>query len=517
MTTPGPSVVDHPPPYGACVLARSATVNLAGQLVPAAAAVAAFPLLARRYPADVLGLLTMAWALLGYFSLLDLGLGRALTARVASRLGAGEPMAVPPLVWTTSMLLAAVGLAGGGLVFLGADWVVTDALNIPAELVSDARIATRVLAVGIPFMTVASGLRGLLEARQRFDLVNLIRVPASALMYLGPAAVLPFSRDLAPAVAVLVAVRILGCVGYGWCAARVEPTLFRAARRPAAAWREVAGPGVWFTVANVASTSIGVLDRLVLGAILPVAAVAYYATPLEAVTKALVIPAAFAAVMFPAFSAERVHGSARLGDYYRRSIRYTLLLMFPVTLAGAALAPEILSAWLGTKFAVSGTAATRWFCLGVLFNGLALTPSALLQARGAAARVAALQTIEVPLFAGLLVLATLSAGVTGAAAVWCARAAADLWCLTMLAHRAGPRIGTNGRIGIGVSVAVCASFLVVAVIEPASIRLSVLAVALAVSGAVAWRTSDRTEREAIAALWIRLRGLDSHRDRPEAR
>ena len=515
MTTPGLSVGDHPPPYGARVLARSATVNLAGQLVPAAAALAALPLLARRYPADVLGLLTMAWALLGYFSLLDLGLGRALTTRVASRLGAGEPAAIPPLVWTTSTLLAAVGLAGGALVFFGAGWAVTDALNVPAELVSDARLATRILAIGLPFMTIASGLRGLLEARQRFDLVNLIRVPASALMYLGPAAVLPFSRHLAPAVAVLVAVRILACVGYGWCAARVEPALLRAAARPADAWREVGGTGIWFTIANLASTSIGVLDRLVLGALLPVAAVAYYATPLEAVTKVLVIPAAFTAVMFPAFSAERVDDSARLGDYHRRSIRYTFLLMFPVTLAVAALAPEVLSVWLGADFAANGTAAMRWFSLGVLVNGLALTPSVFLQARGAAARVATLQAVEVPLFAGALALATLRAGVTGAAAIWCARAAADFWCLTMLARRAAPGIGKRGWTGV--SAAVGASFLVVGVIGPVSVRLSVLAVVFAVAGAIAWRTSDRAEREATAALWRRVRGVGPHRDGPEGR
>ncbi len=517
MTTPGSSVGEHPPPYRARVLVRSATLNLAGQLVPAAAAVAALPLLARRYPADVLGLLSMAWALLGYFSLLDFGLGRALTTRVASRLGAGDPAAVPPLVWTTSMLLAGAGVAGGALVFVGADWIVAEGLNIPAELLSDARLATRILAVGLPFLTIASGLRGLLEARQRFDLVNLVRVPASALMYLGPAAVLPFSRHLAPAVAVLVAVRILACVGYGWCAARVEPALLRATGRPADAWRDVAGTGAWLTVANLASTSIGVLDRLVLGAILPVAAVAYYATPLEAVTKALVIPAAITAVMFPAFSAERFDESPRLGDYHRRSTRYTFLLLFPVALAVAALAPEVLSVWLGAEFAANGAAATRWLSLGVLVNGLALTPSVFLQARGAAARVAVLQAVELPLFAGVLAIATLRAGVAGAAAAWCARAAADFWCLSMLARRAAPGGRKKGRGGVGVSAAVGAAFLGVAIIEPVGVRLSLLAVVLAVAGAVAWRTSDRAEREAIAGLWRRLRGSGPPRDRRAGR
>jgi O-antigen/teichoic acid export membrane protein len=243
----------------------------------------------------------------------------------------------------------------------------------------------------------------------------------------------------------------------------------------------------------------------VLGAIVPVAAVAYYAAPQEAVTKALVIPTALNSVMFPAYSAERVDDSPRLGDYRRRSIRYTFFLMFPATVAIAALAPEILSTWLGTTFAANGASAMRWFSLGVLVNGIAVTPSAFLQARGAAASVAVLQLIEVPLFAGGLALATLSSGLAGAAAAWCARAAADLCCLLALARRSSPSGRALTWSGVGISLAVAASFLAVSAVGPMTVRLAVLAVVLALSGVIGWRTADGAEREAAAIAWNRLR------------
>jgi hypothetical protein len=107
--------------------------------------------------------------------------------------------------------------------------------------------------------------------------------------------------------------------------------------------------------------------------------------------------------------------------------------------------------------------------------------------------------------------------VAGAAAAWCARAAADFWCLSMLARGAAPGIGKKGWGGVSVSAAVGASFLGVAVIEPVGVRLTLLAVVLAVAGAVAWRTSDSAEREATAGLWSRLRGSGPHRDRQEGR
>lgn len=505
MTTPGASIGDRLPRYRAGFLARNAALNLAGQLAPAGAAIVALPLLARSYQLDVLGLLTMAWAVLGYFTLLDLGLGRALTQRVASRLGAGDPEGVPLLVWTTSVLLGLVGLAGATFLLAGADWIVSTALRVPAHLIVEARLAIRVLAIGLPFVTLASGLRGLLEAHQRFDLVNLVRLPASALMYLGPAVVLPFSHSLVPAVAVLVVVRVAACLAYGWFAVRVEPGTIQSIGQVHGAWRELVGTGAWLTMANLASTALGVLDRVVIGGIVPVAAVAYYATPQEAVTKALVIPAALSAVMFPVFSAELENDSPRLDDYFRRSVRYTFLLLFPVTLIVAGLAREILTVWLGPGFAAHGTTAMQWFSLGVFVNGLALTPSAYLQARGGAGAVAVLQVVEVPLFVAALAAATARHGLEGAAAVWCLRATADLWCLIGLVRWKTSRPLLRPWRDLVVCLFVGLAFLAVGSTGPLAVRLLVLLALLTLSGIIALRMVDLVERDVMTAAWNKLR------------
>src|SRR5467141_3336376 len=91
------------------LLARNTIWNLLGQLLPMAVAVVAIPPLVRALGLARFGVLSMAWIVIGYFSLFDLGIGRALTKLVADKLGADEEHAVPPLAWTSLVLMFILG------------------------------------------------------------------------------------------------------------------------------------------------------------------------------------------------------------------------------------------------------------------------------------------------------------------------------------------------------------------------------------------------------------------------
>src|SRR6202030_3302179 len=83
------------------LLARNTVWNLIGNGAPLIVAVFSIPILIHGLGKDRFGVLTLAWALIGYASLFDIGLGRALTQLAARKLGAGEEREVPTLVWTS--------------------------------------------------------------------------------------------------------------------------------------------------------------------------------------------------------------------------------------------------------------------------------------------------------------------------------------------------------------------------------------------------------------------------------
>lgn len=74
------------------VLARNTVWNLIGNGAPMIVAVFSIPILIHALGKDRFGVLALAWALIGYASLFDMGLGRALTQLVARKLGSGRRM-----------------------------------------------------------------------------------------------------------------------------------------------------------------------------------------------------------------------------------------------------------------------------------------------------------------------------------------------------------------------------------------------------------------------------------------
>ena len=95
------------------LLARNTFWNLLGQILPMFVAVVAIPILVRGIGVPRFGILSLAWIVIGYFSLFDLGMGRALTKLVADKLGTDQEHSIPPLAWPSLLLLVFMGFLGG--------------------------------------------------------------------------------------------------------------------------------------------------------------------------------------------------------------------------------------------------------------------------------------------------------------------------------------------------------------------------------------------------------------------
>lgn len=417
------------------LLARNTVWNLVGNGAPLAVAVFAIPILIHGLGKERFGVLTLAWALIGYASLFDMGLGRALTQMVAQKLGSGEGHEIPSLAWTSLILMFALG-AAGTLVILGiSPWLVHRVLKIPEALQPETIGAFYLLGLSVPVVIASTGLRGLLEAHQEFKLVTAVRIPIGVFTFLGPLLVLPFSKSLVPVVGILVAGRIAGCAAFLVVCMRVVPELGRRV-----AWHgPSAGPllrfGGWMTVTNVVGPMMVNMDRFFIAAMLSVTAVAYYATPYEVVTKLLLIPTAVMGVIFPAFSASFGKDSQRAGFLFARSVKYLLLALFPIVLLMVGLAQNGLTIWLGNDFARHSTRVVQWLAVGVLANSLAQVPFSFLQGIGRPDLTAKLHLVELPIYLGMLLLLIRVDGIEGAAIAWAVRSVLDLAAMLLLSKR----------------------------------------------------------------------------------
>ena len=172
-----------------------------------------------------------------------------------------------------------------------------------------------------------------------------------------------------------------------------------------------------------------------IAALVSVAAVAYYATPFDAITKLWLVPTALLGVMFPAFSMTFVQDRVRTAVLYERSVKVLLLILFPIIASVVVLAENGLRLWIGPDFAEHSTRVLQWLAVGVFINCLAQVPFALIQGVGRPDVTAKLHLLELPGYLLALWYLSVTYGIKGAAIAWATRALVDALVLFILSKR----------------------------------------------------------------------------------
>jgi O-antigen/teichoic acid export membrane protein len=333
-------------------------------------------------------------------------------------------------------------------------------------------------------------------------------VPMGIFTYLGPVALLPFTHNLGAILALLVFGRIVACAAHALASFYALPNLNRRFSFERSMLRPLLSFGSWMTVSNVVGPLMVTFDRFVVGAMISISAVAYYAVPYEAVMKVGLFAAALMGVLFPAFSTAGANDRSRLALLCDAGTRYLFIILFPVILIVVAFAPEGLRLWLGADFAVKSTWVVRWLAVAVFINALAQVPCAHLQSAGRPDITAKLHALEVPIYAVMLFTLVHAMGITGAALAWMLRVSLDAVALFVFSHRLLPE---NRIVFPRLALMVAAALAVFgAVCLPMGLSSKVtLVFSLTTIGVVAswlWLISDREK----TALQMRLRRRSAH-------
>ena len=414
---------------------KNTLYNFAGSAFPLVIAVFTIPFLLRGLGTEKFGILSLAWVMIGYFSIADLGLSRALTKLVSEKMGQGKRFELPSLIWTALSLMTIMGVVGASILALLSPVLVRSILKIESTNIADILNSFYVLSIAIPFTIGGAGLRAILEALMRFDLSNYVRIALGVFNFLGPAIVLLFSKNILFVVIILAVSRVISLIVYLKACFAVLPEM----KKKVVFCKSEVVPllkfGGWITVSNMISPIMVSFDRFFLGAMVAVSALAYYSTPWEIVTKLLIIPASLAGVLFPVFSQLEGRKNLPSSDIYYRSLKYVLLIMFPFCLICTSFAKEILQVWLGHEFAYSAFRIMQIMAVAVLLNGMAAIPFSLIQATGKPDITAKFHLMEVVLYIPVLWLLIKKWGIIGAALAWLIRVAIDLFLLLYYSNK----------------------------------------------------------------------------------
>lgn len=405
-------------------LIKNTIYNLAGLGLPLLVAVFCIPILIRELGDARFGLLTLIWAVVSYFGLFDLGLGRALTQSLAITFAEDKNERVAPLITTTVVLMAFLGCGAAFLVVALAPFGIRFIQDIPNK--QEAVSAMNAMALAMPAIVLTSGFRGVLEARHAFGIVNMIRLPMGIFTFGGPLAVVIYGSSRLDDIAYVLAMgRWIACFIHLWFAWKQLPNNARNFKFRRSLLMPLLTSGGWLTISNIVSPLMSYADRFIVGGLVSAAAVAYYTTPQEIVTKLSIIPGALTAVLFPTFSAQIARKKEESLIIFWTALRWLAVITLPLTLVIALFSEELLRVWIGVDFSAESFRILQILSFGVFVSCLAQIPFTFLQSAGHARRTALIHTVEFPIFILMLFWLTTVYGAMGAAVAWTLRVSGD--------------------------------------------------------------------------------------------
>ena len=412
-------------------LKRNTLWNLAGSAVPLLAGAALIPFTLGRLGNEAFGVLTLIWGLIGYFTLFDMGVGRALTYQLSQLMATQAHAETAPTLRAGLLLTLLAGLVGAGVVWVLAPHLAQQWLKISPALQHDAQQAFLVAALGVVPTTMASGLRGALEGLDRFSASNTSRIALGLWMFIVPAwSVYVHGPNLLMITVYLVLGRCLVVFGMGL---QLKGELFASGaplkkRHLGSLWNY----GFWVTVTGIVGPLMVYGDRFFVSAAVGAAQLPLYAIPQEGLLRLLLIPMALTGALLPRLSA-MAPGAFALA--YRQNYRRVMWVMLAICLVAAALAYPVLALWLSAEFAQAALPVVLVLCFGVWINSMALLPYTLLHARGNPRLTAIFHLLELLLYLVALWFLTAWFGLLGAALAWAARVLLDLFLLQRAARR----------------------------------------------------------------------------------
>ncbi len=488
---------------------RNTLLHLFGQGVPLLVGVVAVPVVAGSLGPDRFGLLSLAWVLTSYFTLFDLGLGRATTRYVAEMVATGRIGQIPEVIWTSVLSQLLFGVVGAWVLVGVTPALVNGLFRIPPDLREEAKLIFYVLAAGIPVSLVITSLLGALEARQKFDLTNAVRAPLAAAIYIAPVVGVLFGLGLPTVVGLMVGSRIVAALALLIMNHRIGPRLGRP-RLSASMLRPLLGFGGWVTVSAIVGPVLTYVERFLLGALLSVSAVGYYSAPVDALMRLWVIPSSFATTLFPAFS--QLSGREEresMAELLRRAARLLVAALGPAVFTVIIFGGDLLRLWLGPTFAEHSAMALKIVAVGLFANSMGFLAYALVQGTGRADLTAKLHLAQLGVYAIVAPILIRAFGITGAALAWTGRVVVDTAALVvasliLIGHR--PQLPTMRQIAeataaFGLPVLIFFGARMVLGSRSVLGQIGLAALALGVLYAMSWLCMlDQSQRRALRSL-----------------
>lgn len=402
--------------------------NVAGYFIPTLIAIPAFGLIARKIGVELFGLYTLAMIFIGYASIFDAGLTRAVVREIALLKNRVDDCNT--IIVTSIIAVIFLGFIGGGGVFLLKGDII-ELLNISPIYYADSIKSLVLLSSLIPVFLVTQILLAELEGREYFGILNIQKSVGNSLIAGLPALFVLINQTLFSAIIGVAIARVI-CLWLSYIMSRERITI-DISFFSITVLKRLFRYGGWVTISNIISPILASMDRFILSHIQGASKISFYTVPNELVTRLGIVPGSLGKAVFPKLSHAR-NFTASYAEQKKAYILMTVIVM-PLVLFVYYYAKFILTLWMGAEYAGISVEILRIMLIGYIFNCYSQISFANIQAFGKAKYTAYIHMMEFIPYLIMLYIISKEYGVIGVAWLWTIRVIIDFLMLLYMSYR----------------------------------------------------------------------------------
>ena len=395
---------------------NNALFNAVSSIVPLILSFIFWPYIVESLGESSYGIFALVSTVIGYFSLLDLGLGNAVVKYVAEYAGKNRELTEEVVGVAMSVFLAA-GLIGVLVILSIARVLAVDLLKIPPDLVDAAYQAFCAASLGF-FVTILLTLfTAILNGLNRYDISSSALAVMGVVTTVGAVLLLRAGFGLIHLVWLNILIPLAVVVFYFLMARKLMPGISFRLRLNRGTLKRILHFGMFALLSRVTDVISSQVNLLVIGAILGMSAVTYYVIPFTILSRLTNLLCRVGMVIFPAIS--ELQGQSRhdtIRELYLTTSRIILSFAAAFTVPLLIFGPRFLYLWMGPEFAARGGLVMQLITAGVFLSLCTNVPTFVVNGLGRpkVSGVAAICTAA--LFLALMFPGAFYGGIDGVAA-----------------------------------------------------------------------------------------------------
>jgi O-antigen/teichoic acid export membrane protein len=398
---------------------NNALYNTVSGMLPLLLSFIFWPYIVSKLGDSSYGVFALIGSVIGYFALLDLGLGTAVVKYVAEYNGQNDHARIKEVIGTALAIFMSAGLLGSLLILAIARVLVTKIMKIPPELTDAAYYSFCAASLGFFVTMLLTLLTAVINGLNRYDISGITMAFMGVFTTIGAVLLLRAGFGLLSLVWLNVAIPLLAAVFYFILIRRLLPGIPLRLTVKLSAMKRLLHFGMYTMLSRITDVVARQVDLLIIGAVLGVTSVTYYVIPFTILNRLTGLLGRVGMVIFPAISelqGNQQHDTIR--DLYLTSSRMILSFATAMTVPLLIFGPRFLHLWMSPEFAERGGVVFLLITISVYINQCTNVPTFVVNGLGKPKLSGLAAISNAAVFLSLMVPGAIYGGIIGVAAAY---------------------------------------------------------------------------------------------------